>query len=226
MKAPLAARLLARALLLAGLAACAGAPGTRSAYRVESVEELGPLLAARLLWSEPRLDPLTDFSSDARLSLLFPGDDGCRRVLEPGATVAFAPAGFEGTLWRGDDACRSVGIFDLAEWRDRLPQARTQSPVPRRQATFRWLRDAGELALVRGRFPLSGLVGFAGGYDCLALLTTAGSCRALAEGGVASIEFRAGGPDALALVGQGERCPIRGFARPGAGASAASSSSE
>jgi hypothetical protein len=202
------------ALLLLVLAACASAPGTRSSYRVESVEELGPLLAARLAWSEPRLGTLAGLSSDARLSLLFPAEAACQRVLEPGAVVAFAPSGFEGTATREGDACRSVGIFDLPEWRDRLPQARTQSPVPRRQASFRLLRELGEFALVRGRFPLTGLVGFAAGYDSLALLPTQGSCRALAQGGVASIEFRSGGPDALALVGDDERCAVYGLARP------------
>lgn len=216
----------ALALFLAGLAACASAPGTRSSYRVESVEELGPFLAARLSWSEPRLGPLSEVSSNARLSLLFPAEPACRRALEPGALVDYLPSGFEGTIARGDDRCRSVGIFDLAEWRDRLPQARTRSPVPRQQANFQWLRDLGELALVRGRFPLTGLVGFAAGYDALALLPTAGSCRALAEAGVASIEFRAGGPVALALVGDGERCPVHGLARPEATAGATSGSSE
>jgi hypothetical protein len=204
----------ALALLLPLAAACASAPGTRSAYRVESVQEIGPLLAARLAWSEPRLGSAAALSSDARLSLLLPADAVCRRLLEPGAIAEYAPAGPEGTLRRGDDACRSVGIFDLAEWRDRLPRARTRSPVPRAQATFRLLRELGELALVRGRFPLTGLVGFAAGYDALALLPTAGSCGALARGGVASIEFRSGGTDALALVGDAERCPLHGLARP------------
>ena len=189
---------------------CASVPGTSPSYEVSSAESRGPYLEALLEWTSS----LAAVSSDAKITLLFPASDACGSILVPGTAVDYLPAGMTGTVRVGERSCASVGIARLREWRDRRPRPRTAQVIPRAQASYRIVSEADGYALVRGRFPLAGLLGWAGGEDTLALVPRSDVCAPVLERGVASMEYRASGRLVLTLVGNAGQCPLHGFARP------------
>jgi len=188
---------LARALALAGLAA--GLLGASDSV-IRSVRAVGPYLAVRL-------------AGDEAHALLLPATPGCAAVARPEASVDWVDRGFPGRLASGDATCSAAGILDLARWRDRRPRP-GGPPAPR--ATARWsvMHRDGSHALLRGRFPLAGLVGMPGGYDLVAVVADDPACAGLFAESEGSLEYRASGPVAYRLAAGDSRCEVLGFARP------------
>lgn len=196
-------------LLLVMAAACAGVPGTRPSYRVVSTEQIGPLLDVRLEWTSSA----SIVSSDAHLSLLFRSADDCTEMISVGTELDYLPGGLTGSLRLAERSCDAVGISALREWRDRKPRRRiTRHGDDRAQATYRIVFEHASYAIVRGRFPLAGMIAWYGGEDTLALIPRQVECASVLQRGVATMEFRDSGRIPLLLVGDG-RCPIAGFAR-------------
>jgi hypothetical protein len=191
------------------LSGCVSTPGTTSAHQVQEVVPIGPLLAARI--ERPSTGVL---ATDPSLRLIFPNDDTCARILVLEAGVDWAPSGLTGEVRRDGSACPAIGIASLREWRDRRPRPRLGIGGDRGQATYRIVLDTSNFAIVRGRFPLANLLGWVGGQDTVALIPKTPECRKALERTAATIEYRATGPVALALLADG-RCPIQGFVRPG-----------
>jgi hypothetical protein len=142
-----------------------------------------------------------------------PDTEDCRKVLVPEAEVQYLEGLPGGSFQRGDVTCDSAGIGSLAEWRDRRARL-SGPPQPRAQASFRRTIADSDVIFVRGRFPLTPLVGWTSFDDTVAVLPNTPSCRKRADEGVASLEFRQAGPDPLFLVGSEEPCPLLGLLRP------------
>ncbi len=207
-RAAVEAVILAGVLLVLG-SACAGVPGTRPSYRVVSTQRIGPLLDVRLEWTSRA----SVVSSDAKLSLLFASADVCTEMIKVGAEFDYIPGGLTGGLRLGEQICEAVGISALREWRDRRPRRRlTRHGDDRAQATYRVVFENADYAIIRGRFPLAGMIGWYAGEDTLALIPQRAECAAALQRQVATMEFRDTGPDPLRLVGDGG-CPFAGFSR-------------
>ena len=177
-------------------------PGHRTDYTVTRLAPRGPYFEATL--SGGRL-PVVYFASPT---------ETCLHVLAAEAVVQYVVSGPYGVLERDGQRCVPAGIGSLGWWRDR--RRRPDKSFGRRgQATFEIIFEESDAIGLRGRFPIAGLVGWAGGGDSIAVLPTAPeACRAIAAAGVASMEYRSGGPDALYLIGSNDRCPIAGLIRP------------
>lgn len=209
-------RMLAAAVAALAGAACGGAaekvvrpateplrslPGMRQSAQVTSLQERGRLLDARLE------------SEDFNLRFLFEDNDDCRELLRVGAEVQYAFVGPFGKVRGEDVTCEPIGVLSLAQWRDRKPRP-SVPPLPRAQANFRQIYVDEELVFVRGRFPLASLVDFQGTEDLIAAVPRIPACEDPLEGGVASMEYMASGPDAFRLVSPEGTCPIEGLAIP------------
>lgn len=212
-----AAARLAVPVALAGAVAvaCAGSGSRPQAAGGPEAPVVPPSGASVLGVRErgPYLDVLVrDGDTDHRRFV--PRSPDCVFVLTPEARVAFSDTGIAGRFERSGVRCDAVGIGDPLMSRSRRGRGELGELVPRRQASFReFYRDA-DVILLRGRFPLVGRVGFAGGGDCVAVVRNRPACRQAAEEGVASIEFRARGPNTLALVAGRELCRIDLLALP------------
>lgn len=172
----------------------------------------GPYLETRLEWNAALF---ARFSSNAVLTFLFPDSEVCRRVLVSEADVSYAPTGLLGTVHAGEDACQAAGIANLVEWRDRRPRGPLpRQAIPRAQASYRILGQDEAVAFALGRFPLAWRVGWSAGDRVVALLPRSPECDPLIAQGVASLEFRPAGPNALALVAERGLCPLQGLALP------------
>ena len=68
--------------------------------------------------------------------------------------------------------------------------------------------------LLRGRFPLASRIGIPAGYDLVALVPNDAPCRAAAERGETSIEYRSAGPEPFRLLAGDDACVVTGFAIP------------
>jgi hypothetical protein len=101
----------------------------------------------------------------------------------------------------------------LPEWRDRQPRSHS-GPLPSFTARFKSIYTDEELVLVRGRFPLTGEIGWARGDDTVAVLPREKSCNDVLARGVAPLEFHAQGPQVFTLVSEKGSCPVIGFALP------------
>jgi hypothetical protein len=137
----------------------------------------------------------------------------CRNVLVPEAEVQYLEGRPGGSFERNDVTCDSAGIGSLAEWRDRRSRV-SGIGQPRAQASFRRTISDNDVIFVRGRFPLTYLVGWTSFDDTVAALPDTPSCRERADEGVGSLEFRQSGPDPLILVGSEGPCPLVGLLRP------------
>ncbi len=188
--------LLCAFLTLAGPAGRAAADEAHVARR----EAIGPYLAVRLMGGEEH-------------HLLLPVSDACLALSKPEGRVTFVDRGFPGRLEHGDMRCEASGVMDLARTRDRRPRAGTPF-APRKTAFWETVHRDGRHALLRGRFPLSFLVGIGGGGDLVAVVADDAACAAAIEGERGSLEFRDTGAHAFFLRAGEQRCPILGFARP------------
>jgi hypothetical protein len=176
-----------------------------------SVESLGPYLSVQF---RNRGAVLTFFAPAA--------DEACAQLLRPEASVTYRKNGNFGRFEGQDLRCDAVGVGSLAAWRDRRPRdRRSGSVVPRAAARFREIGRVGDVALARGRFPLASRVGVPSGFDLVAFLPAGPACDGLLARGLATMEFRAAGADAIRLVNEGVPCSVLGFAMPLEGARAA-----
>lgn len=203
-------------LLLLALAGCSGArdvgryaeqrlnPFASTRVALLSVESLGPFLVAQFR------------NRGAVLTFYAPATDpGCAQLLRPEASVTYRKHGNFGRFEDGDLRCDPIGVGSLAAWRDRRPRdTRRGSMVPRAQATFREMGREGDVAWVRGRFPLASRVGVPAGFDLIAFLPIAPECERALASGAASMEFVPAGRTAIRLVGPSAPCPVLGFAMP------------
>jgi hypothetical protein len=176
-------------------------PGTRTSFVVAFALDRGPYIDALLE------------RSNTIMRLLFPPSEVCRRLITVDNAVDWVTTGPIGRVRVGDEICDPVGIAGLNQWRDRRRRA-PGGPLQRSRSTFTQVFQDRDVTMVRGRFPFTGAVGFSGGHDVVALLPRNDVCDAVAEQGVASIEFRVVGRDAITLLHQGSRCAIEGFAQP------------
>ncbi len=197
------------ALVLLTAAACtprqmlvqAGVPGSFTRAELSAVRERSDYL-----------DAVVEMAG-YRYRFFFPNSPECRETLVEGASVEYAHYGLLGRVRNQEHRCEPNGVLSLEAWRDRGPR-RSRQPLPRVQATFEVFYRDEELALARGRFPLASEIRWAGGWDTVGVIPNVADCQAVLEAGVASMEFRAGGSPAFALVGKSRPCPMLGFARP------------
>jgi hypothetical protein len=139
---------------------------------------------------------------------LFPRSPACAEVLAPEAPVVPERGGLWGRFrGAGGAVCEPVGIGTLHEWRKTRPEGEM---APSGAARWDVVYRDDEVFLLRGRFPLAGLVGMAGGHDLVAMVPNDATCRPVAESGHATLVYRSVGDDAYRLG----RCPVLAFARP------------
>lgn len=146
-----------------------------------------------------------------------PASETCREVLEPEARVEWLESGTTGAFRRDGVECNAVGLGSLHEWRERGPRpeaVRGESPVPRRQASYRTFYEDDEVVMLRGDFPVANLLGWSSFGDTIAVLPRTAECDGPASRSTSSMEYRAEGQPALALVGESGLCPIVGLVRP------------
>ncbi|RIL08054.1 MAG: hypothetical protein DCC71_00965 [Proteobacteria bacterium] len=149
------------------------------------------------------------------LRAFLPASEECAAVATPETTVRFEAAGALGRLERaGAGSCTLAGIGSLEDWRGRGPRGVTESPVPRAQAEYDLVYRDADVALLRGRFPLVGELGWTGASDTIAVVPTDASCAAILERDVASMEYRPAGGNVLTLVSGDGLCRIEGLIRP------------
>jgi hypothetical protein len=178
-----------------------GLPSSKTGFVVLTVSPRGGYLDAVLK------------GPNFNLRTFAPDTEDCRKVLVPEAEVQYLEGLPGGSFQRGDVTCDSAGIGSLSEWRDRRARL-TGIGQPRAQASFRRTISDNDVIFVRGRFPLTPLVGWTTGNDTVAVLPNTPSCQRRADDGVASLEFRQSGPDPLILVGSEGPCPLVGLLRP------------
>ena len=208
---------LVLAAAVAALAACSTArevgryteqrlnPFAATRVSLLSVDAVGPFLAAQF---RNRGSVLTFYAPAA--------DPVCARLLRPEASVTYRKHGNFGRFEAGELRCDATGVGSLAAWRDRRPRdRRAGSVIPRASVQFRELGREGDVAWVRGRFPLASRVGVPSGFDLIAFLPLDDpACTRPLERGVGSMEFVPTGPQAIRLVGESGPCPVLGFALP------------
>lgn len=158
-----------------------------------------------------------DVAVDTRRSALrffFPANETCREVVSGSGQASYASYGPYGRLRRGDQHCDPVGLLALPAWQDRRPRQTSggRSPVPRDTAEYEIVYTDEDVFFARGRFQLAAMVGWAGGYDTLAVFPNLPECEGLLEKGRATMEYRDAGKQPLVLVDAGQRCPFLGFA--------------
>jgi hypothetical protein len=171
---------------------------------VAYVEERGPYLDAGLV------------GHGLDLRTFVPANDVCRAVLNTEEPVTYAERGVAGRFDRAGLSCEAVGYGDSRIRGARQPRRGElrDSAVPRTQATFRTLYKDADVVLLRGRFPLASRIGWSGGQDTVVVVGNVERCRAPVERGVASMEYRPGSRNALALVGATGLCRIDGLIQP------------
>jgi len=179
-----------------------GLPGSETPFSVTSVRPLAGVLDVTLA------------GPAASLRTFVPPGEACLTVLQPEATVQYRSAGPYGSFVRDGETCEAIGLGSLAQWRDRRPSQTKVVMSPRAQARFRVVQRGPDEILLRGRFPLAGLVGFVGLDDSLAVVPNDAACRRAVESGVASMQYYQQGPDVLALLSGDQLCPITGLIRP------------
>ena len=161
------------------------------------------------------LDVAVDTQRSA-LRFFFPASDTCRSVVTGSGEASYASHGPYGRLRRGDAHCDPVGLLALPAWQKRRPRqtSRGRSPVPRDTARYQIVYGDEDVFFARGRFQLAAMVGWAGGYDTLAIFPNQPECEGLLERGHATMEYRDAGGQPLVLLDGRQRCPFLGFAMP------------
>lgn len=180
-------------------------PGTQSKATVQTVSERAGYLEGWVVSGE-----------EGQLRYLFPDTPTCRRLLQPEASLRWADQGTYGELSdAAGEHCDPIGTLTLQEWRRfrRNPRSGLGGPMrPRAQANYQLIHLDEEFAFLRGRFPLTGAVGVAGGYDIVAVVRNAPECQKALGRKTSSMEYLERAPY-LVLISDG-RCPIRGLAMP------------
>jgi hypothetical protein len=179
-----------------------GLPGSRIAMSVVRVTPRGPYL--EVLLRAPGLE-LVSYTL---------ADESCREVLARELEVEFQSGGTGGSFERAGRRCDAAGIGSLEEWRKRRPRPQTRSPVPSAPARFDLLYEDSQIALVRGRFPLAGLLGWVGGDDSVAAIPNTSICQVPLRSGNATLQYFPGGRNVLTLGAPEGLCPVVGLLTP------------
>lgn len=145
-----------------------------------------------------------------------PKSEECRAVVDLGTggeAVRYRNLGPFGRIEVGEHQCDAVGILSLVAWRNRGPRPQTRAAIPRDQATYETYYRDDEMALARGRFRLTAMIGIPGGVDYVAAIPNEERCQKVIDSTVASIEYRSSGPMPFVLLGGSRPCPVLGFAQ-------------
>lgn len=177
--------------------------------------------SATLEWLSARggyLDVVVE-TAGKRLRFFLDGSEAaCAGLQDSNAPVTYANSGPLGRLESGPLRCQPVGLLSLREWRSRQPR-RGPGLVPRAPAAWSEVYRDGGMTLVRGRFPLASRVGWASGEDTVAVFGPDPACDGALARGVGTLVFYHGGKNVLAILGEGQLCPLLGLALPLAGSS-------
>ena len=198
----LALVLIAATGCVSGAATQAGIPSAAAPSRVQMLGVRGPYLDAVVHFGEERY------------RFFFPDDDFCRALLQRSEEVEYTASGPYGRVRVGEVSCDPIGLLSLEEWRDKGPRPRLSGPNPRRRADFKVFYVDEDLFLARGRFPLAGMIGWAGSYDTVAVVANVPECEEIMTEGAATMEFHHSGDEPIVLLDDRLRCPILGFAQP------------
>ncbi len=178
-----------------------GLPGASwPAHVVSAVPRDGYLDATIAVW-------------DQKLRFFFPSDEDCAAVLRPEAAIEWVEVGLFGRTRLGKEECDAVGVLSLAEWRDRRPRPPVR-PMPRGPAYYAVVDQDAELALLRGRFPLTGLVGIPGGIDLVAVVPKVPLCQGPLRRTTSTLTYSDTADAPYAFMSDTGLCPILGFALP------------
>jgi hypothetical protein len=205
--------------VLALVAAGCSSGSQTAASEAAAVIGLPTPVPAEVVLLAERDDRYLDATVDTRRSALrffFPTDDTCRSVLTGEGEASYSSQGPYGRLHRGGGFCDPIGLLALPAWQKRRPrQATGRTPIPRDTARYEIVYSDEDVFMARGRFPLAGLIGWAGGYDTVAVFANVPECEGLLTKGSASMEYRDSGRQPLVLLDNRQRCPFLGFAMPG-----------
>ncbi len=145
--------------------------------------------------------------------LFFRSADGCDNVLVVGHIVEYVMSGTWGRLRSGEATCDPVGIGDPTWWRSR--QSRGSGRMnPTAPTPYTKIYQDQEIALLRGRFPLTTRIGWSSYGDTIAVIPSEPPCTNLLDQTIATMEYRATGDAALVLMTREGTCRIVGLIAP------------
>lgn len=174
----------------------------RGPWTVHDVSRIGGYLSAAI-------------SRDSEtLGFYFAPTADCQAMLQFAGEIEYRKRGPLGTLEQGDRTCAPVGIGRIRSWALRSPTPRNLPILPSQPAHYSEIHRNEDVVLVRGNFPLSGLVYFHSGRDAVAFLPNSEICRRQIEDGGANMQYRRATQEVIWLGGASARCPILGLARP------------
>jgi hypothetical protein len=153
-------------------------------------------------------------SGGETLGFYFEPTPDCEAMLQESAELFYRKFGHLGTLRQEERECVPVGINRIRAWTRRFPTPRNLPILPSLPATFREIHSDSDLVLVRGNFPLSRLVYFAGGRDAVAFLPNIPVCQPHIEQGAGFMQYKRVTQEIIWLGAAAERCQILGLARP------------
>lgn len=148
------------------------------------------------------------------LRTFLPASERCRRVVADGAKVQFKSSGPYGTIVRGAEQCEASGIGSLGEWRAKRGRSLSRSIIPSGLATYRKVWSDEEWVFLRGNFPLTGHLGFAGMGDAIAVVANVPICQRAIARESSTVEYFPAGRNVLTLSAAEGRCQIEGLIRP------------
>ena len=200
--------LLAALLCLPGctwLALTSGVPGV-------AVEADIRLLAERHRYLDVEVE-----AGRHRYRFFFPADLTCSEVIESDE-ARFRLSGMLAAVQTEDQVCDAVGLLSLLEWRDRQGRTArrdgTRSLIPSDRIEYEVVYEDADVFLARGRFRVSGLIGWRGGEDTIAVFPNSEECASVRSRQRAGMEFRSIGRPVFSVVIDRVRCPVLGFAQP------------
>lgn len=182
----------------------AGLPGWKTEMRVAYTTPRNGYLEAVL-----EMEGLT-------LVTYVPNNPLCSGILLADSKIDYVASNPGGSFRAGDRSCRAVGIGSLRAWRNRQPRPpnRGGAIVARAQADYRKIYEDSDVVFLRGRFPLSGKVGWVGLNDLIAVVPRIPECEAPISRNTSSMEYFPVGKNVLTLVSTRGQCPIQGLITP------------
>jgi hypothetical protein len=184
-----------------GTAGCSTFPGSTNSWTVTSVVERHGYLDV-------------SFSTGESTRRFFTAaTDPCKSLLHVEAVVQYVNLGPLGQFQAGSATCVPAGIGSLAAWRDARPRPQV-GPLPSKQANYTLEYQDKDVAMLRGQFPLLGLIAWPGMGDTLVVLPQSATCQALIPAGVATIQYRDAGPAPYVLLDNRSLCELVGLIQP------------
>jgi len=192
---------LACAVGAAGVPGCSTLPGATRASIVQSVVERGGVLDAQI-------------AREGSVQRFFaPTSEPCRKLMKKEAAIEYVSLGPLGQFRSGDTTCAPNGIGSLAVWRDQRPRPKV-GPLPSRAASYQVVYQDADVAMLRGLFPMLGLIGWPGMGDTIAVVAQSPACQALIQRGSANVVYRVAGPDPYVMLDGEMQCPLEGLIQP------------